>query len=113
MDWEERFHNCHLQALGSDASDHCPLLLRTDLSLYSKPRFHFEVFWPRTSGYHEALQRGWLCSDTIVDSLRRLDAMYRNLSRELHSWSARRIGNVRDQLLMGPKIIFKLDQAGR
>lgn len=112
MDWEDRFHNCHLQALGSDASDHCPLLLRTNLSLYSKPRFHFEIFWPRMVGYQEVLQQGWACSDAITDPLRRLDAKFRNLSRELHSWSARRIGNVREQLLMAREIIFKLDQAG-
>jgi len=31
LEWEERFPNCHLQALGSDASDHCPLLLQTNL----------------------------------------------------------------------------------
>jgi hypothetical protein len=27
MDWEGLFPNCHLQALSSDASDRCPLLL--------------------------------------------------------------------------------------
>ena len=44
LDWEERFSDCHLQALASDASDHCPLLLQTSLTAYTKPRFHFEIF---------------------------------------------------------------------
>ena len=43
LDWEERFPDCHLQALASDASDHCPLLLQTSLTAYTKPRFHFET----------------------------------------------------------------------
>ena len=47
MDWEELFPNAHLQGLGSDASDHCPLLLQTNLGRMHKARFHFEVFWPK------------------------------------------------------------------
>ncbi|KAJ1273778.1 hypothetical protein BS78_05G010400, partial [Paspalum vaginatum] len=55
MDWEERFKNSYLQALSSDASDHTPLLLQTNLCLTRKPRFHFECFWPKLSGFAEAL----------------------------------------------------------
>jgi hypothetical protein len=92
MDWEDRFRDCHLQALTSDASDHCPILLSTNVSIHSKHRFHFELFWPRTAGL-------------------RLDALFRNLAHELQSWSAKQIGNVREQLLMARELIFKLDQA--
>lgn len=44
IDWEELFPACHLQALATDASDHCPLLLQTNLAINPKPRFHFEIF---------------------------------------------------------------------
>jgi hypothetical protein len=50
IDWEALYPDCHLQALSSDASDHCPLLLQTQMSIHSKPRFHFETFWPKTTG---------------------------------------------------------------
>lgn len=50
MDWEELFPNAHLHGLGSDASDHCPLLLQTNLGRMHKARFHFEVFWPKFEG---------------------------------------------------------------
>lgn len=46
MDWDDMFPSSHLQALGTDASDHCPLLLQTNLGAMTKARFHFEIFWP-------------------------------------------------------------------
>jgi exonuclease III len=55
LDWEELFPACHLQALTSDASDHCPLLLQTNLALTPKPRFHFEIYWPMSSDYQATL----------------------------------------------------------
>jgi hypothetical protein len=103
--------DCHLQALSSDASEHCPLLLQTRMAIHAKPRFHFEAFWPKLEGYLEAVARGWTCPDTITDPLRRLDTMMRNLKKELQWWSASKIRNVREQLLMAREIILKLDQA--
>lgn len=111
LDWEEMYRDCHLQALSSEASDHCPLLLQTNMSLHAKPRFHFELYWSKTLGYQEALITGWKCAPNITDPLRRLDAMLRNLKRELQSWASTRIGNVREQLLMARDVIFKLDRA--
>jgi hypothetical protein len=103
--------DCHLQALSSDASDHYPLLLQTRMATHAKPRFHFEAFWPKSEGYLEAVARGWTCPDTVTDPLRRLEAMMHNLKKELQRWSASKIGNVREQLLMAREIILKLDQA--
>jgi endonuclease/exonuclease/phosphatase family metal-dependent hydrolase len=44
IDWDEFFPNSHLCILGSNASDHCPLLLQTNMGSMSKARFHFEIF---------------------------------------------------------------------
>jgi hypothetical protein len=111
LDWEAMHPDCHLQALSSNASDHCPLLLQTRMAIHAKPRFHFEAFWPKSEGYLEAVTRGWTCNDTVTDPLWRLDAMMRNLKKELHRWLVSKIGNVREQLLMAREIILKLDQA--
>jgi hypothetical protein len=81
------------------------------MAIHAKPRFHFEAFWPKSEGYLETVARGWTCPDTVNDPLRRLDAMMRNLKKELQRWSASKIGNVREQLLMACEIILKLDQA--
>jgi len=111
LDWEAMHPDCHLQALSSDASDHCPLLLQTQLCIHHMRRFHFESFWPKMPGYQEAVVRGWTCAASTTDPLRRLDELFRNLKRELQSWAASRIGNIRDQLLMARSIILRLDQA--
>ena len=44
------------------------------------------------------------------DPIVRLDIMFKELAKELRSWAARRIGLVREQLLMARAIILKLDQ---
>jgi hypothetical protein len=99
------------QALSTDASDHCPLFLQTNMTFSPKPRFHFEVFWPKFSDYQDALKRGWQCSGNSSDPIRRLDALFKNLASELKSWSARRIGIIKEQLIMAREIILRLDQA--
>jgi len=96
--------------LSSDASDHCPLLLQTNASFSSKPRFHFEIFWPKFDGYLDAVSRGWHCPDSVHDPFRRLDQFFRNVGRELQSWSAKHIGNVKAQLLLAREVILRLDQ---
>lgn len=110
LDWEERFPSCFLQALSSDASDHCPLLLQTNAAFSIKPRFHFEVYWPKCEGFLEAVARGWQCPSTITDPFRRLDQFLRNTARELQSWSAKYIGHIKSQLLIAREIILRLDQ---
>jgi exonuclease III len=59
IDWDEMFPNSHLRGLGSDASDHCPLLLHTNLGAPTKARFHFEVFWPKFEDYEETIDAAW------------------------------------------------------
>jgi hypothetical protein len=48
-DWEELFPYCHLRALSSDISDHCPIIMLSNAEIRAKPRFHFELFWPKCS----------------------------------------------------------------
>jgi len=111
LDWEALHPDCHLQALSSDVSDHSPLLLQTRLSIHHARRFLFEAFWPKMSGFQEAVIAGWICTSSTSDPLRRLDELFRNLKRKLQSWAATTIGNVREQLLMARAIILRVDQA--
>jgi exonuclease III len=43
-DWIAQHPNHLLKALSSDCSDHCPLLLQTNILLWAKGRFRFESF---------------------------------------------------------------------
>jgi hypothetical protein len=77
----------------------------------SKPRFHFEVFCPKFHDYINAVQRGWQCSPDVTDPCRRLDCLLRNVAKELQSWAAKKIGNIKAQLLMAKEVILQLDRA--
>ena len=82
LDWDTLFPNAHLRGLGSETSDHCA----TNLAQMSKPRFHFEVFWPKFEDYDEFIAQTWKRPTVACDPLARLDLMLRNLVRQLQSW---------------------------
>jgi hypothetical protein len=59
VDWDKKFPNAHLRGLGSDASDHCPLFLQTNMVHMTKARFHFEAFWPKFDDYDDIVTQAW------------------------------------------------------
>jgi hypothetical protein len=59
VEWEDLFHNTLLQSAASYDSDHCPLLLGLKDNKPGKRRFHFEAFWPKVEGFHEAVEEAW------------------------------------------------------
>jgi hypothetical protein len=40
-----------------------------------------------------------------------LDCLLRNVAKELQSWAAKKIGNIKAQLLMAKEVILQLDRA--
>jgi len=108
--WEEIYPFCFLEALSSNDSDHCPLLL-TNSAIRAKPRFHFEIFWPKLDGFLDAVARGWRCPESVTNAFRRLDCLLRSVTRELQSWSAKSIGSVKMQLLIAKELLLRFDQA--
>lgn len=111
IDWDEKFPNAHLRGLGTDASDHCALLLQTNLANISKPRFHFEAFWPSLDDYEQVIQLAWQRPQAPFESLVQLDSTLRALIRELQRWSSSRIGEIKEQLLIARELISQLDVA--
>lgn len=49
------FPGCLLQSTAIEDSDHCPLILGLKATQQGKLRFHFESFWPKFEGFHEAV----------------------------------------------------------
>ena len=76
-----------------------------------KPRFHFEVFWPKCEDYDEFIAQAWKRPTVACDPLARLDLMLRNLVRQLQSWSEKRIGQIKTQLLLARELVLRLDYA--
>lgn len=110
VDWDELFPNSHLRGLSSDASDHCPLLLHTNLGAMSKARFHFEAFWPKFDDYLNTVAAAWT-RPTHPCPITRLDIMLRSLVWALQRWSATKIGGIKEQLLMARELVLQLDRA--
>jgi hypothetical protein len=111
VDWDEKFPNSHLRGLGSDASDHYPLLLHTNMGRMAKARFHFEIYWPKFNDFKDVVARAWHRPEIEREPLACLDVMLRVLVRALQSWAATRIGEIKAQLLMACELILQLDIA--
>ena len=114
-DWVHDFPDHELSALGTECSDHAPLLLKTDCSLPHFKRFHFENFWPKCEGYLQVVEEAWRAplpwATTEIDAFRCLDHKLRNTAKALKSWSAKHIGSVRLQLAIAKEIVLRLDCA--
>ena len=100
-----------LQALSSSMSDHAPLHLSLNAGFRPRHRFKFENFWLKLEGFDEAVKEAWVCDASIVDPFRRLDALFRNTTEFLQSWSQKKVGNVKIKIAMANIIIFRLDVA--
>lgn len=87
-EWDEQFPNAHLRGLGSDATDHCPLLLQSNVG---------------------QMVSSWQRPAAISDPFLRLDSMMRNLVRDLQRWAASNIRDIKAQLLMTRELVRRLD----
>lgn len=57
--WDSGHHDHLQQALSSSFSDHCPIMMSTNVSFHRKSCFHFQSFWPSVPAFHEPVQVGW------------------------------------------------------
>lgn len=59
-DWLAMFPGTFVKDLSRVASDHCPLLLKTEGSVFTGPKpFHFERFWVEIQGSLEVVKNVW------------------------------------------------------
>jgi hypothetical protein len=111
VDWEQRFPNCLLQSTASDDSDHCPLVLGLNDNHPGKRRFHFECFWPKFEGFHEAVHSAWNSVQATQCPLETLSLKFKATARGLQSWSDKRVENLKSQLEMAREIIHQFEIA--
>jgi exonuclease III len=110
-DWDSAHPNSLLHALSSNISDHCPIMMATNVNFSSRRRFHFEAFWPGLTGFQEVVSEAWMAPAANADAFTVFDKKLRATARALRSWSSRKIGTIKEQLLMAQEIIFRLDAA--
>jgi hypothetical protein len=110
VDCEDGHPNCFLTCIATLMSDHCPLLLHTEICSPQHRRFHFEPFWPQIPGFHETVQAAW-AEPAHGNPITVLDHKLRTLGRRLKSWSDRKVGNIRIQIEWAKELIFRFDVA--
>jgi hypothetical protein len=85
--------------------------MSTTVRFLSKSRFRFERFWVKLEGFQEAMAASWTSIDAPEDLIRRLSFKLQKVAGDLQRWSSRRMGSIRDQLLVANEVIGKLDVA--
>jgi hypothetical protein len=109
VDWDQQFPNCLLNSASSDDSDHCPLILGLKGSHQGKRRFHFESFWPKFDGFHEAVQQAWSSVHAKPCLMETLSLKLKATAKGLQSWSDKRVGHFKSQLKMAREIVHQLE----
>lgn len=108
--WDDLFPNSMLQASSSSISDHCPIILNTNMATPKFHQFRFENFWIKMNGFMKVVKAAWKPPPGLPP-LSRLDWLLRNTARELQRWSQDMVGSVRLQLSMAKELIFRFDVA--
>jgi hypothetical protein len=74
-----------------------------------------ERFWLKLPGFDDEVKKLWEAEDigdaTPVDPLKRLAFRLRRTSRGLQRWSQRRVGSIRDSILVANEVILRFDAA--
>jgi hypothetical protein len=111
VDWEELHSSCMLRCLATVVADHCPLLLDCTTKCTGRRRFQFERFWLKLDGFDEAVRNAWEVIEGDPDPFRRLTAKLKRTARCLQSWSDKKVGWVKLQLMIAREVVLRLDVA--
>lgn len=109
--WEEKFPTCHLQAIVSTLSDHCPLMLQGETEITCYKGFRFESYWIHMPGFQEVLQTVWNKSVHATDPFRKLHIKLCRTGKALKNRQKTMIGNIKLQLQVAKEILWHLDLA--
>jgi hypothetical protein len=111
VEWDDLYPEASLTAMSSSLSDHCPILMSSASSLPLKRRFRFESFWTKLDGFLEEVDALWGKDAVSLNPFINIDRKLRNLSRGLQRWSQRKVGSIRDLMLMANELIARLEVA--
>jgi exonuclease III len=110
-DWEEIYPNVLLQSATTFDSDHYPLLLELKDNKVGKRRFHFEAFWPKLEGFHEAVEQVWQSIQSRACPLLNLHLKFWAVEKGLQAWSEKKVGHVESQLALAREVLHQLEIA--
>jgi hypothetical protein len=110
-EWDEAFPSCLLQALSSEMSDHCPILLSCDAGFKPTRHFRFENAWVSQPDFMETVQNAWHSERQQVDPFINLHRKLLTTARALTKWSSNFFSNLDLRAAISSELIFQLDQA--
>jgi exonuclease III len=113
VEWNELYPEASLSVVSSSLSDHCPILMIRTAQSFIGRWFRFNRFWWKLEGFADVVKALWddPSGDMPADPLRRLDFKLRRTSRGLQSWSQRKVGSIRDLILVANEVISRLNVA--
>ncbi|XP_071679058.1 uncharacterized protein [Lolium perenne] len=109
--WEELHCSCSLRCLATVVADHCPVLFDCTTLSAGWKRFQFERFWLRLDGFDEVVQSAWDVVHGDTDPFRRLTAKLKLTACRLMSWSDKKVGCIKLQLMIAREVVLRLDIA--
>ena len=89
-----------MRCLWTVVSDHYPLLLDCTPQVAGRKRFQFERFWLKLDVFSDVVQSAWGMIDGDPDPFRRLFLKLKHSARKLMSWSDKKVGIVKLQLMI-------------
>jgi exonuclease III len=111
QEWDAEFPGCLLQALSSEMSDHCPMLLSTDAGFKPVRRFRFENMWVSREDFIPTVQAAWNSTPVQIDPFINLHTKLSVVAKALTSWSACFVSDLDLRAAITSELILRLDQA--
>lgn len=110
-DWEDIYPDNVLQSHATTMSDHCPLILGLKDGFGGKKQFHFESYWSQLAGFRETVEKSWVQPAPTMCPLGCISTKLKRLTRDLQSWSAKKVGHVKTQLQLAREVLHRLEVA--
>jgi hypothetical protein len=87
------------------------LLLGLHDNLRGRRRFHFESFWPKLEGFHEAVASAWNSIPSGACPFITLEKKFCAVTKSLQTWSSRTVGQLSMQLALAREILYQFEIA--
>jgi hypothetical protein len=109
-EWELMHPNCHLQALGTSISNHCPMVLNCDPFHRRYKRFRFEAWWLQQPDFGDIVQQSWSQPVQSQNKARILHIKLARLAKRLKHWNKRRMEDLKKEFMEAHRNLLQLEQ---